>query len=124
MDFQLSPKAKELQQRLLAFFDEHIYPNEETYDAQMAAFGSNRWQIPQIIEDLKKQAKEAGLWNLFLPHSDTVEGLSNLDYAPLCEIMGRVSWSSEVFNSLAPDTGNMEVLERYGNAEHKEKYLK
>ncbi len=124
MDFQLSPRAKELQQRLLAFFDEHIYPNEETYDAQMAAFGSNRWQIPQIIEDLKKQAKQAGLWNLFLPHSDTVEGLSNLDYAPLCEIMGRVSWSSEVFNSLAPDTGNMEVLERYGNAEHKEKYLK
>ncbi|MGE4060309.1 MAG: acyl-CoA dehydrogenase family protein [Sphingomonadales bacterium] len=123
MEFELSPKAKDLQQRLLAFFDEHIYPNEQTYDAQMEAFGHDRWQTPAIIDELKARAKAAGLWNLFLPKSQHVEGLSNLDYAPLCEIMGRVGWSSEVFNSMAPDTGNMEVLERYGTAEQKERWL-
>jgi acyl-CoA dehydrogenase len=123
MDFELSARSKELQQKLQAFFDEHIYPNEETYTRQLEAFGENRWQVPAIVDELKDKAKKAGLWNLFLPHSETIEGLSNLDYAPLCEIMGQVSWSPEIFNCAAPDTGNMEVLERYGTKEQKEKWL-
>jgi alkylation response protein AidB-like acyl-CoA dehydrogenase len=90
----------------------------------MQAFGANRWQVPQIVEDLKEKAKAAGLWNLFLPESDRGAGLTNLQYAPLCEIMGRVGFAAEVFNCAAPDTGNMEVIERYGNAEHKQRWLK
>ena len=132
MDFDYSPKTKELQQRLLKFMDQHIYPNEKTYDAQQAANtkSGNRWQTIQVIEDLKPKAREAGLWNLFLP-VDTAEasgykgaGLTNQEYAPLAEIMGRVPWSSEVFNCSAPDTGNMETIARYGSDEIKAKWLK
>lgn len=126
MNFEHTDKVKELIARLEAFMDEHIYPNEDTYNAQMDAFRKegNPWQVPQILEDLKPKAREAGLWNLFLPHSDLGGGTNNLEYAPLCEIMGRVGWASEVFNCSAPDTGNMEVFERYASEELKEKYLK
>jgi alkylation response protein AidB-like acyl-CoA dehydrogenase len=104
--------------------DKHIYPNEKTYDDQMKAFGTDRWQVPQILEDLKVIAKKEGLWNLFLPDSELGGNLTNVEYAPLCEIMGRVGFASEVFNCSAPDTGNMELIERYGNEEQKEKWLK
>ena len=122
MDFEYSPKVKELQKRLTAFMDEHIYPNEKAwYDH---CHGPNRWQPVPIIEELKPKARAAGLWNLFLPRSPRApEGLSNLDYAPLCEIMGRVSWSPEVFNCSAPDTGNMETIERYGTEAQKDEWL-
>lgn len=125
MDFAYSDKVKELQARLNKFMDEYIYPNEATYQKQMDEFraAGNPWQVPQILEDLKPKAKEAGLWNLFLPESELGGGLNNLEYAPLCEIMGRVGWASEVFNCSAPDTGNMEVLERYGNERQKKEYL-
>ena len=122
MDFEYSPRVKELQKRLTAFMDEHIYPNEPKYYAHVR--GDKRWEAVPIIEELKPKAKKAGLWNLFLPHSKRVpEGLSNLEYAPLCEIMGRVSWSPEVFNCSAPDTGNMETIERYGAEEQKKQWL-
>ena len=122
MDFEYSPRVKELQQRLTAFMDEHIYPNEKKYYAHVRS--DKRWEPVPIIEELKPKAKKAGLWNLFLPHSKRVpEGLSNLEYAPLCEIMGRVSWSPEVFNCSAPDTGNMETIERYGAEEQKKQWL-
>ena len=122
MNFEYSPKVKELQKRLTAFMDEHIYPNEKAwYDH---CHGPNRWQPVPIIEELKPKARAAGLWNLFLPRSPRApEGLSNLDYAPLCEIMGRVSWSPEVFNCSAPDTGNMETIERYGTEAQKDEWL-
>lgn len=123
MDFSHSDKVKELLARVTTFMDEHVYPNEKTYADQMIAFGANRWQVPQIIEDLKVKAREAGLWNLFLPESDRGAGLTNLEYSALCEIMGRSGFASEVFNCSAPDTGNMEVLERYGNERHKREYL-
>ncbi len=125
MDFAYSDKVKELQARLNKFMDEYIYPNEDTYQKQMGEFRAqgNPWQVPQILEDLKPKAREAGLWNLFLPESELGGGLTNLEYATLCEIMGRVGWSSEVFNCSAPDTGNMEVLERYGNDRQKKEYL-
>ena len=122
MHFEYSPKVQDLQKRLRAFMDEYIYPNEATYDKQAAE--GNRWKVIQIIEDLKPIAHKKGLWNMFLPHSEAGAGLTNLEYAPLCEIMGSTSWSSEVFNCSAPDTGNMEVIERYGTAEQKEKWLK
>jgi len=122
MDFQFSSRSLELQQKLLTFYDRHIYPNEKTYQQQVDS-AANRWQPVPVIEQLKPVAREAGLWNLFLPESDYGAGLSNLDYAPLCEIMGRVSWSAEVFNCSAPDTGNMEVLVRYGTPEHKQRWL-
>ena len=122
MDFEYSQRVKDLQQRLVAFMDEHIYPNEPKYYAHVR--GDKRWEAVPIIEELKPKAKKAGLWNLFLPHSKRVpEGLSNLEYAPLCEIMGRVSWSPEVFNCSAPDTGNMETIERYGSEEQKKQWL-
>ena len=122
MDFEYSPRVKELQKRLNAFMDEHIYPNEPKYHAHVR--GDKRWEAVPVIEELKPLAKKAGLWNLFLPHSKRVpEGLSNLEYAPLCEIMGRVSWSPEVFNCSAPDTGNMETIERYGSEEQKKQWL-
>ncbi len=125
MDFAYSDKVKELQARLNKFMDEYIYPNESTYQKQMDEFRAqgNPWQVPQILEDLKPKAREAGLWNLFLPDSERGGGLTNLEYATLCEIMGRVGWSSEVFNCSAPDTGNMEVIERYGNERQKKEYL-
>ncbi|MSQ49911.1 MAG: acyl-CoA dehydrogenase [Betaproteobacteria bacterium] len=122
MDFEYSPRVKELQQRLTAFMDEHIYPNEPKYYAHVHS--DRRWEPVPIIEELKPKAQKAGLWNLFLPHSKRVpEGLSNLEYAPLCEIMGRASWAPEVFNCAAPDTGNMETLERYGAEEQKKQWL-
>jgi acyl-CoA dehydrogenase len=126
MDFEYSSRVRELQARLLKFFDEHIYPNEKVYEAEVAQNRRNGDAfIPtQIIEDLKANARAAGLWNLFLPHSPRApEGLSNLEYAPLCEIMGRAPWAPEVFNCSAPDTGNMETIERYGTEAHKEKWL-
>jgi len=122
MDFDYSPRVKELQKRLIAFMDEHIYPNEPKYYAHVHS--DKRWEPVPIIEELKPKARAAGLWNLFLPHSKRVpEGLSNLEYAPLCEIMGRVTWAPEVFNCSAPDTGNMETIERYGTEEHKRQWL-
>ena len=127
MDFDYSNRCKELQARLLAFMDEHIYPNEKAFKAEVDRNGSNkgdRWIPTALIERLKPLAREQGLWNLFLPKSPRApEGLSNLDYAPLCEIMGRVSWAPEVFNCAAPDTGNMETIERYGSEEHKREWL-
>jgi len=115
--FEFSPKALELRERLLAFMEEYIYPNEATFRDELAA--GPRWQPPRILETLKAKAKAAGLWNLFLPDSEYGPGLSNLDYAPLCEIMGRSFLAPEVFNCSAPDTGNMEVLVRYGTPEQK-----
>lgn len=121
MDFDYTPKVQELCEKLTAFMDKHIYPNEETYTEQLNT--GDRWQPIPIIQDLKPIAREAGLWNLFLPESDDGAGLSNLEYAPLCEIMGRVGWSSEVFNCSAPDTGNMEVFARYASEELKQKFM-
>src|SRR5882724_4785117 len=121
MHFDFSPRVKDLQARVRAFMDEFIYPNEKTHAAQIAA---SRWQVPPIMEELKGKARAAGLWNLFLPESEYGAGLTNLEYAPLCEIMGRSTMAPEVFNCSAPDTGNMEVLVRYGTAEHKERWLK
>jgi len=123
MDFEYSARTRELQQKLLAFMDEHIYPNEEKYYAHVRS--DKRWEPVPIIEELKPKAKAAGLWNLFLPKSPRAPGggLSNLDYAPLCEIMGRASWAPEVFNCSAPDTGNMETFERYGTEEQKKQWL-
>ncbi|NUA25721.1 acyl-CoA dehydrogenase family protein [Cupriavidus basilensis] len=126
MQFEYTPKVKEMQARLLAFFDKHIYPNEKRFYAEIQANrqAGNAWVPTKVIEELKPLAREAGLWNLFLPHSKRApEGLSNLEYAPLCEIMGRVPWSAEVFNCAAPDTGNMETLERYASEELKDKWL-
>ena len=132
MDFDYSPKTKELQAKLLQFMDDHIYPAEAAYAAELAANTAvgKRWTPLQTIENLKLKAQASGLWNLFLP-VDTAEasgyhgaGLTNQDYAPLAEIMGRVLWSSEVFNCSAPDTGNMETIARYGDAENKARWLK
>ncbi len=127
MEFDYSDRCKELQGKLLAFMDAHIYPNEKAYNEEIDRNGrekGNRWLASQVIEDLKPLAREQGLWNLFLPKSDRApQGLSNLDYAPLCEIMGRVGWAPEVFNCAAPDTGNMETIERYGTEEHKRQWL-
>jgi acyl-CoA dehydrogenase len=123
MDFGYSPKVQELRVRLQAFMDEHIVPNDHLHHAQQAAM-TYRWQPVPIVEELKPRAREARLWNLFLPASEHGAGLTNLEYAPLAEIMGRFHWSSEVFNCSAPDTGNMETIERYGTAEHKERWLK
>lgn len=122
MMFEQSEKTRALIARLQSFMDEHIYPNEETYHAQQAAM-SDKWLPVPVAEELKKKAKAAGLWNLFLPGSHHGAGLSNLEYAPLCEIMGRVHWASEVFNCSAPDTGNMETLERYGTDAQKKQWL-
>ena len=122
MDFAYTPKVRDLQARLLAFMDEHVYPNERTFRDEVAA--GDRWQPPRIVEDLKRKARAAGLWNLFLPESALGAGLTNLEYAPLCEIMGRVGFAPEVFNCSAPDTGNMEVLVRYGTPELKERWLR
>jgi acyl-CoA dehydrogenase len=121
MDFAYSDKVKALQEKLGRFMDEHVYPNERAYDDGIAP--DQRWQPRPIVEELKPRARAAGLWNLFLPESKDGAGLCNLEYAPLCEIMGRVSWSAEVFNCSAPDTGNMEVLARYGTEEQKKEWL-
>ena len=125
MGFQFSDRSQELQLRINKFLDDHIYPAEEIYAQQMQEFTEqgDRWQIPQIIEDKKEIAKAEGLWNLFLPESDRGAGLSNYEYGHLCEIMGRSAYAPEAFNCSAPDTGNMEVLERYSTEEIKEKWL-
>jgi acyl-CoA dehydrogenase len=126
MNFDYSDRCKELQAKLLAFMDEHIYPNEKAFKEEVDRNGANgnRWQPTDLVERLKPLARQQGLWNLFLPRSQRApEGLSNLDYAPLCEIMGRVAWAPEVFNCSAPDTGNMETLERYAGEEHKRQWL-
>ena len=126
MDFDYSDRCKELRDRLLAFMDEQIYPNEKAFKEEVDRNGAlgDRWVPLELIERLKPLAREQGLWNLFLPKSARApEGLSNLDYAPLCEIMGRVPWAPEVFNCSEPDTGNMETLERYGLEEHKAQWL-
>ena len=126
MDFQYSPKVKDLQKRLIAFMDEHVYPNEGKFHAEIAENrkNGNAWIPTKIMEEMKVKARAAGLWNLFLPESTRGAGLTNLEYAPLCEIMGRVHWAPEVFNCSAPDTGNMETLERYASEELKEQWLK
>jgi acyl-CoA dehydrogenase len=139
MDFSYSPRTQDLQARISAFMAEHIYPAEGAYHAEIEAnrAAGKAWTPLQVIEKLKPKAREAGLWNLFLPpradgHAGAAAskgaeytfGLSNQDYAPLAELMGAVPWSSEVFNCSAPDTGNMEVFARYGTAEHKERWLK
>lgn len=121
MNFQFPSKVELLREKLSAFMDEHIYPNERTFQEQR---DQNRWQPTAIIEELKEKARREGLWNLFLPESEHGAGLTNLEYAPLCELMGRVIWSPEVFNCGAPDTGNMEVLERFGTDEQKREWLK
>ena len=121
MDFSFSDKVKDLQRRLQVFMDEHIYPNEQRYYDEIER---NRWSPPAVIEELKPKARAAGLWNLFLPDQEHGAGLTNLEYAPLAEIMGRSFIAPEVFNCSAPDTGNMEVLARYGTAEQKERWLK
>ena len=121
MDFEYSQKTKELMARLNAFMDQHIYPNEGKFMAEVAE--GDRWQPTKIMEEMKAKAKAAGLWNLFLPESELGAGLTNLEYAPLCEIMGRVIWAPEVFNCSAPDTGNMEVLARYGSEAQKKQWL-
>src|SRR5881397_3851849 len=123
MEFEYSKKTKMYMEQLTDFMTKYIYPNEHVFHEQLDA-GPTRWQIPPIMEELKEKARERGLWNLFLPESQRGAGLSNLEYAPLCEVMGRSHLAPEVFNCSAPDTGNMEVLERYGTAEHKERWLK
>src|SRR3984957_7259035 len=124
MNFEHSEKVRTLVGRLEAFFEEHIYPREaEVAEIVATREGKGRWQPIPILEELKPRARAAGLWNLFRPHSERGAGLANLEYAPLCEVMGRVGWSSEVFNCSAPDTGNMEILERYGSDDIKARFL-
>ena len=125
MNFDYTPKVQALREKLLAFFDAHIYPNERAFLEEIARNRSagNAWVPTELVETLKVRAREAGLWNLFLPASPRGAGLTNLEYAPLAEIMGRVPWAPEVFNCNAPDTGNMETLERYGSEEQKRTWL-
>ncbi len=120
MSFELNEKTKILQGRLQKFMDAHIYPNERRFHEEVER---DRWKPTRIIEELKVKARAEGLWNLFLPNDERGAGLTNLEYAPLCEIMGRSHLAPEVFNCSAPDTGNMEVLARYGTPEQKEKWL-
>jgi acyl-CoA dehydrogenase len=121
MHFGFSQKTSDLQKRLTAFMEEHVYPNEQRFHDEIQR---ERWTPTRIVEELKSKARTAGLWNLFLPNDEQGAGLTNLEYAPLCEIMGRSAMAPEVFNCSAPDTGNMEVLARYGTAEQKEQWLK
>ncbi|MGR9585127.1 acyl-CoA dehydrogenase family protein [Pandoraea sputorum] len=125
MNFSYSPKVDALRSRLSAFFDEHIFPNEQRYleEIEIARRNGDAWQPSQVIERLKPLAQQAGLWNLFLPDSGRGAGLTNVEYAPLCEIMGQVPWAPEVFNCNAPDTGNMETLERYATDAQKAQWL-
>ncbi len=130
MNFTMSEKQSYWRDRVIAFMNEHVYPAEATYDAQMAAWGTNRWQVVPVLEELKAKAKKAGLWNLFLPHDSLPAnspykgaGLTNLEYALCAEQMGKIIFGSETFNCSAPDTGNMEVLARYANDEQKKRWL-
>jgi len=120
--FEFTERSKDFQARLIAFMNEHVYPNERLYKEQHAAL-PDRWDSPAIMEELKARARDAGLWNLFLPESGDGAGLTNFEYAPLCEIMGRSYIGPEVFNCSAPDTGNIEVLERYGTPDHEKQWL-
>ena len=122
MNFEFSNKVIELQNKLTNFMNENVYKNEEVFEDQLNKNG--RWTIPPILDELKEKAKKEGLWNLFLPESDLGAGLKNIEYAPLCEIMGRSPIGAEIFNCSAPDTGNMEVFVRYGTDDQKEKWLK
>src|ERR1700694_5572198 len=122
MNFDFSDKVKSLQKKLQGFMDEHIYPNEQRFEKETEQ--GDRWRPSRIIEELKPKARAAGLWNLFLPESESGAGLTNLEYAPLCELMGRSPMAPEVFNCSAPDTGNMETIERYGSPEQKDRWLK
>ncbi|MDQ3927218.1 MAG: acyl-CoA dehydrogenase family protein, partial [Actinomycetota bacterium] len=122
MDFDYSEKVQKLRTELAEFMDKHVYPNEKTFYDQLNA-AESRWTVPPVMEELKEKAKAEGLWNLFLPDSEFGAGLTNLEYAPLCEIMGRSPIAPEVFNCSPPDTGNMEVLVRYGTPEQQEKWL-
>ncbi len=131
MDFTMSERQRYWRDRVMSFMDAHVYPAIPTYDAQMEGFGANRWQVVPVLEELKAKAKAEGLWNLFLPpsaeHDDDEfhgAGLTNLEYAMCSEQMGRVGFGSEVFNCSAPDTGNMEVLHRYGSRYQKETWLR
>jgi acyl-CoA dehydrogenase len=131
MDFSLSDRQRHWRDRVAAFMHAHVYPAVDAYNAQMAGFGENRWQVPPILNELKAKAKAEGLWNLFLPPSAEHDdgpyrgaGLTNLEYALCAEEMGRIPWGSEVFNCSAPDTGNMEVFHRYGTPEQKDQWLK
>ena len=126
MDFQYSDKVKSLQARLTQFMTDFVYPNEPVFFGEIEAnrAAGNAWIPTKIVEELKQKARAAGLWNLFLPQSELGAGLTNLEYAPLCEIMGRAVWAPEVFNCSAPDTGNMEVFARYASAELQEQWLK
>ena len=119
---EISERAEHLRARVQEFMDEHVYPNEELYYRQIDE-ADDRWDCPPILDELKAKAREQGLWNLFLPESDRGAGLTNLEYAPISEVMGRVSFGSEVFNCSAPDTGNMEVLERYASEENRQRWL-
>jgi acyl-CoA dehydrogenase len=121
VNFEFTDKVRNLQRRVQTFLDEHIYPNEQCFYDEIE---QNRWSPTRIVEELKLKARAAGLWNLFLPDSEHGAGLTNLEYAPLCEMMGRSVMAPEVFNCSAPDTGNMEVLARYGTPEQKERWLK
>src|ERR1700719_2285301 len=121
MNFDFSAKTSDYLKRLGAFMDEHVYPNEQRFEQQLGQ--DNRWAEPPLLQELQSKARALGLWNLFLPDSQRGAGLTNLEYAPLCEMMGRVRWSAEVFNCAAPDTGNMETLERYGTAAQKKQWL-
>jgi len=121
MDFEFSGKVKDLQKRLQGFMDEHVYPNEQRFHDEIER---NRWTPTRVVEELKPKARAAGLWNLFLPNDEHGAGLTNLEYAPLCETMCRSVMAPEIFNCSAPDTGNMEVLARYGTPEQKERWLK
>jgi acyl-CoA dehydrogenase len=122
MDFDYNQKTKDLLVRLNGFMDEHVYPNEHLYQQQLDE-AADRWHHPPILDELKAKAKAAGLWNLFLPDSHYGPGLTNVEYAPLCEVMGRIQWAGEIFNCSAPDTGNMETIERYGTEAHKKAWL-
>jgi len=125
VNFDYTPKVQELQARLVAFMDAHIYPNEHRFREEVEANRArgNAWIPTKLVEELKPKARAAGLWNLFLPDSPEGAGLTNLEYAPLAEIMGRVTWAPEVFNCSAPDTGNMETIERYGTEDQKRQWL-
>src|SRR6266704_6274456 len=122
MEFEFSKKTKMYAEQLGDFMNKHIYPNEKVFQEQLDS-GPTRWQVPPIMEELKAKARERGLWNLFLPESERGAGLTNLEYAPLCEIMGRSPIAPESFNCSAPDTGNMETIERYGGPEQKKQWL-
>ncbi len=122
MHFEFSDKVKDLQKQVQSFMDQYIYPNEQCFLNESEE--GDRWKPSRVIEELKPKARAAGLWNLFLPEDEHGAGLTNLEYAPLCEIMGRSPMAPEVFNCSAPDTGNMEVLARYGTPEQKERWLK